>query len=53
MSCTALRGLIRRMPGAGDSGEPERLDNGKARQQADAVLLMTSGIKRSEWNEEW
>lgn len=32
---------------------PEGIDNGKARPQADAVLLMTSGIKRSECNEEW
>lgn len=32
---------------------PEGVDNGKARPEADAVLLMTSGIDRSEWNEEW
>ena len=29
---------------------PEGIDNGKARPQADAVLLMTSGINRSERN---
>jgi hypothetical protein len=29
------------------------IDNGKARPEADAVLLMTPGIDRSEWNEEW
>lgn len=32
---------------------PEGIDNGKARPQADAVLLMTSGIDRSARNEEW
>ena len=32
---------------------PAGIDNGKARPQADAVLLMTSGSNRSEWNEEW
>jgi integrase len=32
---------------------PEGIDNGKARPWADAVLLMSSGIDRSEWNEEW
>jgi len=28
---------------------PEGIDNGKARPQAEAVLLMSSGIDRSEW----
>ena len=32
---------------------PKGIDNGKARPQADAVLLMSSERNRSEWNEEW
>jgi hypothetical protein len=32
---------------------PEGIDSGKARPEAETVLLMNSERDRSEWNEEW
>lgn len=56
----AGRRVLVMIPGSPDSkrsgrhDEPARgIDNGNARPQADAVLLLASGIDRSEWNEEW